>query len=86
MISREDEIPAREGRRNNNNNDDDDGISTSRFSRCHLTPGLVAAYEFLFQRGLCVPGIGARVKLHPALRRFTPTRLRRCTESAQEPS
>jgi hypothetical protein len=43
-------------------------MMTSRLSRCHQTPGLVAAKEFLFQRARCV-SYGGRVKLHPPVRK-----------------
>jgi hypothetical protein len=49
LISREDQIPGREG-----------GtitiimMNTSRFSRCHQEPGLVAANKSLFKRARCV--------------------------------
>jgi hypothetical protein len=44
-------------------------MMTSRLSRSFRTPGLVAAKEFLFPAGPLCLRYGARVKLHPPVRK-----------------
>jgi hypothetical protein len=61
LISREDQIPAREARHNNN-----DDISTQPSPS---DARLVAAKEFLFQRARCVSVMVRGVKLHPPVRK-----------------